>query len=115
MLGFLPIEKFDKISCLHFLCLSSILAARGFCNVSSCCSTPLGGGWVVGELWCYQNLTDRDQEARLQHQIAVLLVKCLTGCDIKDMQKGQVSPVESMGFTELREKPSSFSSEGKLP
>lgn len=47
------------------------------------------------EQWCYQNLTDGDQEARLQHQIAIVLVKCLTGCETKGMQKWDSGPVGS--------------------
>lgn len=66
------------------------------------------------EQWCYQNLTDGDQEARLQHQIAIVLVKCLTGCETKGMQKWDSGPV---GSDEIHgtygEKPSFFSSEGE--
>lgn len=94
-LELLPIEKLDNISCLYFLCLRAILAARGFLDTSSHCFTHLKGGWVLGEQWRYQNLTDGDQEARVQCQIAIVLVKCLNGYETRGMQKWESGPVGS--------------------
>lgn len=107
-LRFLPIEKPDKISYLHLLCVRAVLADRNLPDISSRCFTHLKGGWVAGELWCYHSLGIR----RLQHQIAIVLVKCLTGYETKSMQTWESSPV---GRDEVhwiwRENPSSFSSE----
>lgn len=44
MLGFLPIEKLDKISCLLLLRVRAILAARGLLDILSHCFTRLKGG-----------------------------------------------------------------------
>lgn len=53
-------------------------------------------GWLVGgEKWCYQNLSDGNQEARLQHPIAIVLVKCLTGYETKVMQRWESGPAGS--------------------
>lgn len=104
MLGFLPAEKLDKISCLHSLCVRVILAGRGFLDSASHCFTRLKGGWVVGEQWCYQNLTDGDQEAGLQHQIAIVLVKCLTSHETKGVRKWESGPVGVIRFIELLKK-----------
>lgn len=44
LLGFPPIEKLNKISCLHVLCIRALLAARGFSDISSHCFTHFEGG-----------------------------------------------------------------------
>lgn len=72
-------------------------------------------GWlVVRKQGWYQNLTDGDQEARLQHSIAIVLVKCLTGYETKGLQEWESGPV---GGDEVhctcREKPSCFFREGE--
>lgn len=103
-LEFLPIEKLDNISCLYFLCLRAILAARGFLDTSSHCFTHLKGGWVLGEQRRYQNLTDGDQEARVQCQIAIVLVKCLTGLKPEACRNGSQAQLGAMRFIELVEK-----------
>ena len=64
-------------------------------DVSSRDFTHLKGGWVLGEQWGYQHLTDGDQEARWRCQIAIVLVKCLTGYEPKGMQKWDSGPVGS--------------------
>lgn len=49
MLGFLLVEKFDKIFCLYFLCVRVILVGRGFLDSVLYCFIRFKGGWVVGE------------------------------------------------------------------
>lgn len=59
-------------------------------------------GWLVaGELGCYQTLTDREQEARLQPPVAVVLVKCLAGYETEGVQKQKAGP--AMRCSELVE------------
>lgn len=52
----------------------------------------MAGRW---KKWCYQNLTDGNQEARLQHPIAIILVKCLTGYETEVMKKWESGLAES--------------------
>lgn len=86
MLRFLPIEKLDKISCLHLLCVRATLAARGFFDISSHCFTHLKGGGTWRAVALPES--DRDQERRLRHPIAIVLVKCLTGYETKGSEMG---------------------------
>lgn len=62
-LRFLPIEKPDKISYLHLLCVRAILADRHLPDISSRCFAHLKGGWVAGEQRWYRSRADGDQEA----------------------------------------------------
>lgn len=73
----------------HFLFVLPVFKSRsGSQRLFRYLITPLytSQGWrVLGERWCYQSLTDGDQEARLRHQVAIVLVKCLTGYEMRRM------------------------------